>query len=129
MRDYSDILKSLKSCDYGDSTHRPNVIHPLDNRESLQDQPEAGFHNGCQPSPEKPLSCNPPEDIELALKVGGYLEMLPAHRSATASEIAEALHGRSYTLAQMTDIYGICEELREAKILIRGRDGYGYQFA
>ncbi len=69
------------------------------------------------------------EDIDLALKIGTHLETLPVHRSATASEIAEVLHGQDYTLAQVVDIYRICQELREARILIRGREGYGYQFS
>lgn len=70
-----------------------------------------------------------PEDIDLALKIGAYLEMLPANRSATTSELAEALYGTWYTLDNVTDIYLVCEELREAGILIRGRDGYGYQLS
>lgn len=69
---------------------------------------------------------NSPEDIDLALKIGFYLETLSSHRSVTASEIAETFHGRDYTLEQVIEIFRICEELREARILIRGWDGYGY---
>jgi len=69
------------------------------------------------------------DDIALALKIATYLETAPVHHSVTASEIAEALHGRDYTLAQVIDVYRICEELRDALILIRGQDGYGYQRA
>jgi hypothetical protein len=72
---------------------------------------------------------NSPEDIDLALKICSYMETLPADRSATISELAEALHGRRYTMDHVTDIYLVCEELREARILIRGRDGYGYQLS
>lgn len=68
-----------------------------------------------------------PEDIDLALKIGSYLETLPAHQSATASQIAEAFHGRQYALDKVIDIYFVCEELHAARILIRGLDGYGYQ--
>jgi hypothetical protein len=68
-------------------------------------------------------------DIDLALSVVTHLEALPSHISATACEIAEALHGRDYTLDQVIQAYRLCEELREARILIRGRDGYGYQSA
>ena len=69
------------------------------------------------------------EDIDLALKIGTHLETLPAHRSATACEIAETLHGSQYMLDHVIKIYLMCEELREARILIRGREGYGYQFS
>jgi hypothetical protein len=86
--------------------------------------PEAGFRPGS-PTESKQSA----EDIDLALKIGAYLEKLPAHQSATASQIAEAHHGRQYTLEHVIEAYQICEEMRGARILIRGRDGYGYQLA
>jgi hypothetical protein len=64
---------------------------------------------------------------DLALKIRAYLETLPTDQKATADEIAEALHGRNYTLSHVAEAYRVCEELREAQILIRGRDGYGHQ--
>jgi len=82
---------------------------------------------GSQPG-QQPRAFTSAEDIDLALKVGGYLETLFDHSSATASQIAEALHGLDYTLVQVTEIYRICEELRQARIVVRGRDGYGYRF-
>lgn len=69
------------------------------------------------------------DEIALAVKIGNYLATLPAHQSVTASEIAEAFHGRDYTLDQVIEAYRICEQLREARLLNRGRDGYGYQLS
>lgn len=86
--------------------------------------PEAGFHCGSRPESRQSA-----EDIDLALKIGTFLETLPAHQSATASQIAEALYGRQYLLDHVTDIYCVCEELRGARILNRGRDGYGYELS
>jgi hypothetical protein len=71
--------------------------------------------------------CHELKDIELGLKICGQLASLPAHRSATAVEIAEAFHGRDYALDRVFEVYRVCEELRQAGILTRGRDGYGYQ--
>jgi hypothetical protein len=68
-------------------------------------------------------------DIEGALAVIGQLEALPVQHSATASEIAERLHGASYTLDHVIEIYHACEALRAAGILIGGHQGYGYQIA
>jgi hypothetical protein len=66
-------------------------------------------------------------EIELALKVGRYLNTFPGHRSVTASEIADTLFGKECGLDRVLEVYRICEELREARIVIKGRDGYGYQ--
>jgi hypothetical protein len=86
--------------------------------------PETGSRRASGPEPEQSAG-----DIDLALKIGTYMESLPAHQSAPATQIAEALHGRDYTLAQVVDIRRVCEELREARILIRSRDGYGYRLS
>jgi len=75
---------------------------------------------------EKQTQRDQAEDINLALKIRNYLDQLPKYQSATASEIAEALHGRNYTLEQMVEIYRICEELLQSQILGPGRNGYGY---
>jgi hypothetical protein len=69
------------------------------------------------------------EDIELALKIRGHLETLPGHVSATCTEMGDALFGKRCTLAQIMEIYSICEDLRKTGILIEGRNGYGYQLA
>ena len=70
---------------------------------------------------------SPTEDIDLALKIGSYVERLPTHQSATACEIAEAVHGPGYTRGEVAAILRICEELCGARILIRGGRGYDYQ--
>jgi hypothetical protein len=67
------------------------------------------------------------KDIELALHIYSHLVSLPAFQSATACEVAGALHGRNYTLDHVIEVYRACEQLLEARILIRGRDGYGFQ--
>jgi len=85
-----------------------------------------------KPQLMRELLVAPPEsldDIALALKVIALLEKLPDCRSLTISEITEAFYGRGYTLDQVTEVYRDCEELREARILIRARDGYGYQLS
>ena len=69
------------------------------------------------------------KDIELALKIGGYLARLPAHQSATACELAEAFHGLGYPLADMIAAYRVCEQLRQEQVLVRGRNGYGYRLS
>jgi hypothetical protein len=91
-----------------------------------------------RPAPYKPKGtteaaslprCQPSYDIEDALAIIGSLEALPAQRSATATEIAETLHGTNCTLTQIIQIYRICEALRAANIVILGQDGYGYRIA
>jgi hypothetical protein len=66
-------------------------------------------------------------DVELALRISTFLEALPGNRSATASEIAEGLFGRDYTLGHVVNCYHCCRAMEEAKVLIQGLDGYGYQ--
>jgi hypothetical protein len=77
----------------------------------------------------QPRTQNPTADVDLALKIGGYVARLSACQSATACEIAESFHGAGYTLDELATILRVCEELRGARILIRGRHGYGYQLA
>jgi hypothetical protein len=71
----------------------------------------------------------PGEGHRAALRVVAYLNALSAHKSATASEIAEALHWQGHTLDQMIEINRVCNLLCEVRILMRGREGYGYQSA
>ena len=71
----------------------------------------------------------PPEDVELAIKIGGFLDTLAARQSATATDIADALFGKTCPLDRAIRIYQLSEELRQAGILVRGLDGYGYQLA
>jgi len=44
-------------------------------------------------------------------KVRGFLEAFPDNRSATASEIAEALFGRDYTVGNVSDCCQCCHAL------------------
>jgi len=60
-------------------------------------------------------------------KVRGFLEAFPDNRSATASEIAEALFGRDYRLDNVFDCHQCCPPLEEVQVVIPGLDGCGYQ--
>lgn len=66
-------------------------------------------------------------DVDLALRIKTFFEALPGNRSATAGEIAEALFGPGYKLDQVISCYRCCKALEEAKLLIQGLYGYGYQ--
>jgi hypothetical protein len=89
---------------------------------------ETGSCRGSQPRPE-PSARYPTKDIELALRVIACLKAPPAHQSFTASELAERLHGRGYTLDHVIEIYRVCGLLCEARILVPGRDRYGYRLS
>jgi len=89
---------------------------------------ETGSRRGSQPRPE-PSARYPTKDIELALRVIACLKAPLAHQSFTASELAERLHGRGYTLDHVIEIYRVCGLLCEARILVPGRDRYGYQLS
>ncbi len=79
---------------------------------------------GPSPGAKREPSC---VEVDLALRIGTFLEALPGNRSATASEIAEALFGPGYKLDHVISCYRCCKVLEEAKLLIHGLDGYGYQ--
>jgi hypothetical protein len=76
---------------------------------------------------ETNLPASDPGDVDLAMRIATFLETLSEHQSATASEIAERFYGADYTLNQILEVYRICEILRSDRLLIRAREGYGYQ--
>jgi hypothetical protein len=93
------------------------------------------WHRLLAPGPEsttpdvEPLE-PPAEGIALAMRIGGHLESLPEGESATAAELAKALFGPAYTLDNVIEISKVTEQLRQARILIAGRDACGgYQLA
>lgn len=110
MRDFTEILKH-RSAD-------PGVLHLT----SAGITPAVELLGTYAPA-------RPPEDIELAVKIGSFLDNLPASRSATANEIAEALFGKNCALDSVIRICQLSEELWQAGILVKGLDGYGYQLA
>ncbi len=110
-----DTLEKINRGNF--SKESPQPEHAKTTRECLPKRRpgiDLGTYRGC-------------DDVEEALEIVGYLEALSGRHSATASEIAEKLHGRNYTLERVVEIYRACEALRAAGILISGRDGYGYQ--
>ena len=107
-----------------------NADHLLESGEGLSGAP--GKPTGTLPrykteTVDTSSAAHSAEEIELALRIGAFLETLPGHQSVTASEIAEKLYGGDYTLNRVLEVYQICEALRASKVLILGRDGYGYQ--
>jgi hypothetical protein len=76
---------------------------------------------------ETNLPASDPWDVDLAIRIATFLETLPGHQAAAASEIAEKFYGAECTLNQILEVHRICEILRGDRLLIRGCDGYRYQ--
>jgi hypothetical protein len=70
-------------------------------------------------------SCDP----ALLSSVRAHLETLPCDCSATATEIALALYGPTHSLDQIMEVLRASEFLASMRVLVRGVDGFGYQFS